>query len=112
MTSPMKLGVLSLALGTLVALLTLLFPYAYCHNGRARGFPLAGIIPGCEATPLAFGMGHLEGVQVVDVPRLTGNVVLWSGLSFGVLGWAANRRRTSSPLTFQDRNRVWARETP
>jgi hypothetical protein len=108
----MKLGVLSLALGSLVTLLTLLFPYAYCHNGRARGLPLAGIIPGCEATPLAFGMGYLEGVQVVDVPRMAGNVVLWSGLSFGVLGWAANRRRTSAHATFLDRRSVWAGETP
>lgn len=99
----MKLAALSLALGSVVTLLTLLFPYAYCHNGRARGFPMAGILPGCEATPLAFGMGHLEGVQVVDVPRMAGDLVLWSGLSFGVLGWAANRRRTSTRTTFLDR---------
>jgi hypothetical protein len=86
-----KLILNSLLLGLLLALLTMAVPYRYCRNGPARGYPFAAWCPVCEATRFSVGAGHVGYFHVLDLPRLLGNVLLWSGLGVGVLSYRTRR---------------------
>jgi len=86
-----KLIFQSLLLGAALAVLTMIVPYRYCRNGPARGYPFAAYCPVCEATQFSVGAGHLGYFHVLDVPRLLGNVLLWSGAAVGVLSFRARR---------------------
>lgn len=99
----MKNALFALGLGLLVTLVTLLVPYAYCYNGDARGFPLAAIIPACESGPVQFGRGRLPGIQVVDALRVAGDVLIWGGMAFGLLGYLDRRREAREELVVETR---------
>jgi hypothetical protein len=83
----MQLAIRSLAMGLALTGLTMLVSYDYCFNGAARGFPFAAYCPPCEASFAALGTGG----HVIDLVRLFGNVVLWSGICAGLLARFQNR---------------------
>jgi hypothetical protein len=77
---------------------TMLFPYQYCMNGPARGFPFASRVPPCEATFAAWGdTSGNSAAPVLDLPRSLGDVAIWGGMVAFVHTRVSRgtRRRTS-----------------
>jgi hypothetical protein len=72
--------------GVVLTGLTMLFPYEFCLNGPGRGIPFAASCPVCEGTFASIGGGDGKTArQVLDLLRLSGDILLWSGACVGVL---------------------------